>query len=40
MSLQVTEIAAAHLGRQLAQNEQAQGILWRQTAGCSGYIHR
>ena len=40
MSLQDTEIAAAHLGRQLAQNEQAQGIrLGVKPAGCSGYMY-
>lgn len=40
MSLQVTEKAAAHLGRQLAQNEQAQGIrLGVKPSGCSGYMY-
>ena len=40
MSLQVTEKAAAHLGRQLSQNGQAAGIrLGVKPSGCSGYMY-
>ena len=39
MSLQVTEKAAAHLGRQLQQNPDAKGVrLGVKPSGCSGYM--